>query len=71
MKAPPLTPKKQKFKDKYHALPDRDIALEQLYAQHVTVEKLEAIRKNTATLIWFLIVVPIVISVLYVVLTNQ
>ena len=47
---------------------DRDIQLEILYAQQIQIDKLEKIRANTNTMIWWLIAIPIILAILLVLL---
>ena len=58
------TPRRNKFDSKYGNLNESEIQKELLFAQQLTIEKLEAIRSNTSTLIIFLIVIPIVLAVI-------
>ncbi|MDX8552936.1 hypothetical protein MK851_04760 [Tenacibaculum sp. 1B UA] len=65
-----LTPKKKRFNEKYNDFSDSEIQRELLFAQQLTIDKLEKIRTNTSNLVWFLIVIPIIFGILAVVLSS-
>lgn len=48
---------------------DNDLLKEILYVQQLNYLKLELIRSNTSKLVWFLIVIPIIVFILYSFLT--
>lgn len=43
---------------------DREIQLEMLYAQQILINKMDKVRGNTNTMIWWLIVIPIIIGII-------
>jgi len=51
---------------KYDNYDVKDILIEILNTQKENVEKLELVRENTAKLVWWLIAIPIIISILYI-----
>ncbi len=59
-----LTPKRQRFNEKYSQLSENEIQKELLFAQQLSIDKLEKIRTNTSNLVWFLIVIPIVFGII-------
>ena len=61
------TPRRNKFDSRYSDLNDSETLKELLFAQQLTIEKLERIRSNTSTLIIFLIVIPIILAVILVI----
>jgi hypothetical protein len=60
-----VTPKRKVFNEKFEDYSDSEVLKELLFTQRITVERLENIRKNTSNLVWFLIVIPIVMVVLF------
>lgn len=57
--------KRQKyFEEQRRDWSDREIQLEMLFSQQLLIEKMEKVRGNTNTMIWWLIVIPIVIALL-------
>lgn len=48
------------FNEKYEGLNEKDLLKEILYSQKLNRNKLERIRSNASTLVWFLIVIPII-----------
>jgi ABC-type nickel/cobalt efflux system permease component RcnA len=65
-----LTPKRNRFNEKYNEFTESEIQKELLFAQQLTIDKLEKIRTNTSNLVWFLIVIPIILGILAVALTS-
>ena len=65
-----LTPKRKRFNEKYNEFTESEIQKELLFAQQLTIDKLEKIRANTSNLVWFLIVIPIILGILAVVLSS-
>jgi len=63
-----LTPLRKVFNDKYGELSESEIQKELLFSQRITIEKLEKIRINTSNLVWFLIVIPIILGILFAIL---
>jgi len=55
-----LSPDRKIFNEKYKDLTESEIQKELLFTQRLSIEKLERIRTNTSTLVWFLIVIPII-----------
>ncbi len=49
---------------KYGDLSEKEVQREMLFAQRLSLEKLEKIRQNTSNLVWWLVVVPIVAAVI-------
>ena len=64
-KKPKLSHKRKKFNEKYLEYSDSDILKEILFFQKVNIYKQERIRTNTSYLVWFLIVIPIALTILY------
>ena len=60
-----LTPKRKKFNDQHKGLSDSEILREHLWAQQLIYDKTEKIRTNTSNLVWFLIVIPIILTILF------
>ena len=56
-----LTPKRKYFNDKYKDLTESEIQKELLFAQQLTIDKLEKVRTNTSNLVWFLIVLRLIV----------
>ena len=57
--------KRKIFNERFDNLSESDIQKELLYKQQETIEKLEKIRSNTSTLIWFLLVIPVFIIIFF------
>ena len=62
---PKLTPKRKAFNNRYGELTESEIQKEILFTQRLALDKLYRIRKNTSILVWFLIVLPIIIGILF------
>jgi len=56
--------KKKAFYEKYNHLTDSEVQKELLYYNQLKINKLERIRSNTSTLVWCLIVLPIILGFL-------
>ena len=54
--------KRKLFNERFDELNDSDIQKEILFAKYLNIDKLERIRVNTSVLIWFLIIIPIIIT---------
>lgn len=54
---------KAKFIESYEGASKADLLREMLYAQKLQLEKSEKIRSNTSKLVWWLVAIPILISV--------
>lgn len=54
--------KRKLFNERFDELSDSDIQKEILFAKYLNIDKLERIRVNTSVLIWFLIIIPIIIT---------
>ena len=59
-----LTPKRKRFNEKYNELGESEIQKELLFAQQLIIEKLERVRANTSTLVWFIIIIPVIFGFL-------
>jgi len=66
-----LTPKRLKFIETYGELDQNETLKELLFAQQLQLEKLEKIRSNTSNLVWWLIAIPIIIAILFMVLGGS
>ena len=64
-KQPKLSHQRKVFNEKYLEYSDSEILKETLYFQKLTRDKLERIRANTSNLVWFLIVIPIILTILF------
>jgi len=60
-----VSPKRKKFNDEHEGLSDSELLREHLWTQRLIYERAEKVRANTSTLVWFLIVIPIIIVVLF------
>lgn len=61
----PMTKKKIKFIETYGNLNDSETLKEILFAQTLKVEKLEKIRSNTSMLVWWLVIIPIILVLMF------
>ena len=52
------------FEGQRRNLSDREIQLELLFSQKILIETMDRVRGNTNTMIWWLIVIPLVIGVI-------
>ncbi|MFI8377311.1 hypothetical protein [Leeuwenhoekiella sp. NPDC079379] len=59
-----MSAKRLNFLDKYGEHTDSETLKEILYAQMLQIEKLEKIRSNTSSLVWWLIAIPILCVIL-------
>lgn len=59
--------KREEFDEKYKDFSSNQLLIEQIYKQELNHRMLDRIRSNTSTLIWFLIVIPIIIALLTIV----
>tara|TARA_R110002033_G_C3895715_1_gene239403 strand:- start:8350 stop:8580 length:231 start_codon:yes stop_codon:yes gene_type:complete len=66
-----LTPKKLKFIETYGVLGDSEILKELLFANQIQIEKLEKIRGNTSMLVWWLVAIPILSFILFLLLGGS
>ena len=57
-----ISVKRKIFNERFDDLNDSDIQKEILFAKYLNIDKLERIRVNTSVLIWFLIIIPIIIT---------
>ncbi len=55
----------KKVDNKYDDYDVKDVLIEILKAEKKSAEKLELVRQNTANLVWWLIVIPIIIFIFY------
>jgi hypothetical protein len=60
----PMTEERIKFLDTYGDLKDSKVLKEILYTQNLQLDKLEKIRSNTSKLVWWLIAIPIIITII-------
>lgn len=63
-----LTPKRKAFNEKYQNYSEVEIQKEILYAQKILIEKTEKVRKNTSNLVTFLVAIPMIFGLLYLLL---
>lgn len=56
-----ILPSRKAFDKIYGELPDNEIQQEILFTHKLSLDKLERIRKNTSTLVWFIIIIPIIL----------
>lgn len=61
---PKLSPRRKRFNEKYNESNEIEIQKELLFTQQLTAERIEKVRANTSTLVWFLIVIPIIFGIL-------
>ena len=59
-----LTQKRKQFNEKYKYLTKSEVQKELLFAQQLTIDKLEKIRTNTSNIVWWLIAIPIIVAVI-------
>lgn len=64
-----LTPKREAFYEKYRNYTEAEIQKEILYAHKILIEKTEKVRKNTSNLVTFLVGIPLILGLLYLVFT--
>jgi hypothetical protein len=55
---------RKKFNEQFGNLTEREILLEMLFTQNQTIDKLEKVRSNTSSLVWWLIVIPIIAGII-------
>jgi type IV secretory pathway component VirB8 len=58
------SPKRKWFDDYFKDFTESEIQKEILFAQQLTIDKLEKVRSNTSKIVWWLIVIPIIIAVI-------
>ncbi|GAB4165640.1 MAG: hypothetical protein Tsb0033_27450 [Winogradskyella sp.] len=56
--------KKERFLQSYESYNNDQLLKELLYYQKIKIEKLEKIRSNTSSLVWWLIAIPIIVGIL-------
>lgn len=56
--------RRAKFNDKYNDFDEVGILKEILFAQALQIDKLEKLRSNTSTLVWWLVAIPIICFIL-------
>ncbi|MGO2357396.1 hypothetical protein [Mesonia sp.] len=56
-----ILPSRKAFDKIYGELSDNEIQQEILFTHKLSLDKLERIRKNTSTLVWFIIIIPIIL----------
>ena len=56
----PMTKRKEKFLENYKEINDNEALKQILYAQSLQVEKLEKIRFNLSILVWWIVGIPII-----------
>ena len=57
-----ISGKRKLFNERFDELNDSEIQKEILFAKYLNIDKLQRIRVNTSVLIWFLIIIPIIIT---------
>tara|TARA_R100000789_G_C3008645_1_gene150716 strand:+ start:910 stop:1113 length:204 start_codon:yes stop_codon:yes gene_type:complete len=60
--------KKLKFLQSYEGYDTEQLLKELLYYQKTQIEKLEKVRSNTSTLVWWLVAIPIIFGILFFIL---
>ncbi|MAX71848.1 MAG: hypothetical protein CMC76_12255 [Flavobacteriaceae bacterium] len=60
--------KKLKFLQSYEGYDTDQLLKELLYYQKTQIEKLEKVRSNTSTLVWWLVAIPIIFGILFFIL---
>jgi len=64
--------KRQKyFEEQRRNWNDREIQMELLYSQQLLIDKMDQVRGNTNTMIWWLIAIPIAIGSLWILSTLR
>ncbi|MCB0802446.1 MAG: hypothetical protein KDB74_05050 [Flavobacteriales bacterium] len=63
-----LIESRKEFNQKYDDFDEVQILKEILYAQTLQVDKLERLRANSSKLVWWLVAIPIISFVLFVIL---
>ena len=58
------------FNEKYDNFNDHDLLKEILFFEERQLKKMELIRSNTSVLVWWLIVIPIVSWIIYLVISG-
>ena len=58
------TPRRNRFMLTYGHMDEKEMLREMLFAQQIQIDKLERTRKNTSTLVWFLVAIPFVFGIL-------
>jgi type IV secretory pathway component VirB8 len=61
------SPKREWFNDYFKDFTESEIQKEILFAQQLTIDKLEKVRSNTSKIVWWLIVIPIITAVILVI----
>lgn len=61
----PMTKKKAKFLETYSELNDSETLKQILYAKSLQIEKLEKIRSNISILTWWIVGIPILIFLFF------
>ena len=59
------SPKRKWFNEYWGDLNESEIQKEILFAQLLTNDKLEKVRSNTSKIVWWIIVIPIIIAVIF------
>ena len=52
------------FEEQRKECSDRELQMELLYAQQILIEKMDKVRGNTNTLVWWLIVLPFIFGLI-------
>ena len=56
--------KQKYFEEQRKDWSDRELQMDMLYAQQILIDKMDKVRGNTNTLIWWLIAIPIILGVI-------
>tara|TARA_B110001450_G_scaffold149708_1_gene139869 strand:- start:861 stop:1070 length:210 start_codon:yes stop_codon:yes gene_type:complete len=59
------SPKRKWFNEYWGDLNESEIQKEILFAQLLTNDKLEKVRSNTSKIVWWIIVIPIIVAVIF------
>ena len=59
------SPRRKWFDDYFKDFTESEIQKEILFAQQLTIDKLEKVRSNTSKIVWWIIVIPIIVVVIF------
>ena len=59
------SPKRKWYNEYWGDLNESEIQKEILFAQLLTNDKLEKVRSNTSKIVWWIIVIPIIVAVIF------
>ena len=64
----PLKSPREKFVEHHQTFTEKDLMIELLWKKHLALDKLERTRSNTSTLIWWLVVLPFIFGLIFMML---